>query len=347
MKLPPKLDGPWRITFDTNPDLCNLRCIMCDTHSIYNTRRKRAVRERRIMPIRTIEKVLDSTHIYLKEIIPSTMGEPLLYPYFKELIEIVKRYKLKINLTTNGTFPNLGVEKWGELLLPVVSDVKISINGSTKETAESIMVGLRFEQHIENIKKFLKIRDDVRRDGENYPTVTFQVTFMERNMDELPELLKMAIDLDVDRFKGHHLWVTWPELKNESLKRNTDSIKRWNDMVDLLHEIKKESGSNIKLDNIHKLSESPDNTIPDHWVCPFLGREAWIAWDGTFNVCCAPDNLRRSFGYFGNVNEYDFMELWNSEKYNNLIKNWGTNPICKRCNMRRPMEEIRSSFPDF
>jgi hypothetical protein len=25
--------GPWRITFDTNPDTCNLRCVMCEEHS--------------------------------------------------------------------------------------------------------------------------------------------------------------------------------------------------------------------------------------------------------------------------------------------------------------------------
>lgn len=29
--------APWRITFDTNPDDCNLRCIMCEEHSIYST----------------------------------------------------------------------------------------------------------------------------------------------------------------------------------------------------------------------------------------------------------------------------------------------------------------------
>lgn len=27
---------PWRITFDTNPDDCNLRCMMCEEHSIYS-----------------------------------------------------------------------------------------------------------------------------------------------------------------------------------------------------------------------------------------------------------------------------------------------------------------------
>ena len=29
--------GPWRITFDTNPDDCNLHCIMCEDHSPYSS----------------------------------------------------------------------------------------------------------------------------------------------------------------------------------------------------------------------------------------------------------------------------------------------------------------------
>ena len=336
MKLS-KLPGPWRITFDTNPDLCNIRCIMCDTHSIYSRKKKHP---KHIMPIEIIERVLKSTHVYLKEIIPSTMGEPLLYPYFDKIIDLVKKYNIKLNLTTNGTFPRKDVEEWAWLILPVATDVKISINGASKETAESIMVGLNFEKQIKNIKKFLEVRDKIRKKGINYPTVTFQLTFMEKNLKEIADILKIAIKLNVDRFKGHHLWVTWPEIENESLKRNIEAIERWNKTVDELYKIKEETGSAIKLDNIHKLNPSENTPIPDSWICPFLGKEAWIAWDGTFNVCCAPDNLRRKFGYFGNVNDVDFMELWNSEKYDNLIKSWGDNPICRKCNMRRPVEEV-------
>ena len=80
--------------------------------------------------------------------------------------------------------------------------------------------------------------------------------------------------------------------------------------------------------------------IPQEWICPFLGREAWIAWDGTFNVCCAPDNLRKSLGYFGNVNKQDFIELWNAENYRKLIQNWGNYDVCKECNMSRPINDI-------
>ena len=82
------------------------------------------------------------------------MGEPLLYSKFEDFIKIVKNYKLKLNLTTNGTFPRLGVEKWGNLILPISSDVKISINGFSKDTSERIMSGLNYEKQLENIKKF-------------------------------------------------------------------------------------------------------------------------------------------------------------------------------------------------
>ncbi|MGC8581677.1 MAG: radical SAM protein [Thermoplasmata archaeon] len=336
-KLPHKLPGPWRITFDTNPHLCNLHCIMCDTHSIYNPEK---VKNDHIMQFWIIEKVVKSALPYLKEIIPSTMGEPLLYRDFSKIIELAMRYNIKINLTTNGTFPIYGVEKWGKAVLPVASDVKISMNGINRETGESIMVGINHKKQIDNIIKFVNIRDEVRHTGTNWPTVTLQVTFMERNLKELPDILRFAIDKGIDRLKGHHLWITWPQIKGESLKKNTETISKWNDMVDTLYDIVKSTGSKLKLANIHKLPIENNENVPEEFICPFLGKEAWIAWDGTFNVCCAPDVMRRTFGYFGNVKDKDLIELWNSDAYNNLIDNWGTNYVCRICNMRRPKDEV-------
>jgi len=51
-----KLIGPWRITFDTNPDQCNLRCIMCEEHSNYNIDNKSIIR---IMDFEIIEEVIE------------------------------------------------------------------------------------------------------------------------------------------------------------------------------------------------------------------------------------------------------------------------------------------------
>ena len=337
-----KLKGPWRMTFDTNPDKCNIKCIMCEEHSKYNQKKRNI---NRIMDFSLIESVLkESVKLGLHEVIPSTMGEPLLYSQFERFIELVRKYGLKLNLTTNGTFPRLGVDKWGELILPIASDVKISINGSSKKVAESIMNGLDYEKQMQNINRFIQIRDTIRKSGVNSPTVTLQVTFMERNLTELPDLLRLAIKLDIDRLKGHHLWITHPEVEEESLQRNTEAIRRWDSIALKMKEISESSklknGKTITLDNVYEISDlSGDGVVPSEFLCPFLGKEGWIAWDGTFNVCCAPDNLRQTLGNFGNVTKTDFMDLWNSPEYNNLVGNWGNYSVCKKCNMRRPIYE--------
>lgn len=340
--------GPWRITFDTNPDTCNINCIMCEEHSDYrnkNCEGEVKVKDIRMMDPSIISSVIHSAVPYeLKEIIPSTMGEPLLYPYFDEFIQQAKDNRLRINLTTNGTFPGKGVEEWGNLILPVASDVKISINGPHAILNETIMKGINHEYQLRNMERFIAVRDEVRSSGSNHPNVTMQVTFMESNIDELPELVQLAIDMGADRIKGHHLWVTWPELKSQSMQRSQESRQRWNTMVKTLIDIANKNplqdGSTLRLDNIVPFTENGDSPIiSSDWLCPFAGQEAWIAWDGTFNVCCCPDAQRRTLGHFGNVSETDFIKLWERRTYNNFIQKSGSYEVCNVCNMRRPHVE--------
>ena len=325
-------DGPWRITFDTNPDLCNLNCIMCEEHSIY---RKNKREKNRMMDPTLITKVIEElSENGLEEIIPSTMGEPLLYPHFDNFLNLSDEYDFKINLTTNGTFPKRDVDGWVMKLLPRCSDIKISINGSNKKINERIMRGIKYEKWISNIERFIELRDELG----NETTITFQVTYMKSNFDDLEDLLKLAIEMGVDRFKGHHLWITWPELRSESLTEDIETRKRWNRKVDKLRNI---ADDLISLDNVEKLSiDDKRNKLPEEYVCPFADREAWIAWDGRFNVCCAPDERRREFGDFGNINDRSFLDIWNSEKYRKFVKKAGKASVCKKCNMRRSKEDM-------
>ncbi|MBN1215454.1 MAG: radical SAM protein [Candidatus Lokiarchaeota archaeon] len=332
--------GPWRLTFDTNPDLCNLNCVMCEEHSIYTKHNKK---KNRLMDFQIIKKVVREAKEYgLREIIPSTMGEPLLYPYMEDLIRLTKENYLKLNITTNGTFPGLGVEKWAKLILPIVSDIKISINGATKEIAENIMIGMNFKKFLNDIDILIKMRDIIIKNQINYPSITFQITFMEQNLKELINIIKLAINHNIDRVKGHHLWITHPELQKESLRRNNDSINRWNKHVEKIIEYVKnnplENGKQIFLENFLELSLKKRSK---DWACPFLGKEGWIAFDGTFNVCCAPDNLRRTLGEFGNVLEHNIIDLWNSEIYQSLVKNWNKYQVCQICNMKKPKNKFK------
>ena len=336
--------GPWRITFDTNPDDCNLHCIMCEDHSPYSTtqtNRRGAGLPRRRMDIDLIRQVLaQSKGTPLREIIPSTMGEPLLYRHFDQILDLCETHGVKLNLTTNGTFPGRGAKAWAQRIVPVTSDVKISWNGSTKATQETVMLGSNWDRVLDNVKTFLDVRDVHASNGGNWCRVTFQLTFMEVNFAELPHVVRLAAELGVDRVKGHHLWAHFSQIRQQSMRRDKAAIDRWNDIVDAAHTAAERyplrDGRHVLLDNIFRLDPADKGEIAADAECPFLGKEAWVASDGRFNPCCAPDVLRRTLGEFGNLNETSLYEIWSGDAYRHLQANYMNNTLCQGCNMRRP-----------
>lgn len=337
--------GPWRITFDTNPDYCNYACIMCECFSPYSKVKENKKAEGikpKIMPIATIRKVIqEAAGTPLREIIPSTMGEPLMYKHFNEIINICHEYGLKLNLTTNGSFPAKGAQKWAELLVPILSDIKISWNGASKEVNEKIMIGSKWEAVTKNLKTFLDVRDEYFSKTKKRCSVTLQLTFLESNLLELYDIVKMAIGLGIDRVKGHHLWAHFEEIKDLSMRRDEESVQRWNTEVKRLYELRDAmllpNGKKIILENFTILAKEGVEDLAPGGPCPFLGKEAWVNPEGKFSPCCAPDELRKTLGNFGNVNEIKLEDIWQSNQYKNLQKNYFNHELCKTCNMRKPL----------
>ncbi len=338
--------GPWRITFDTNPDTCNLRCVMCEEHSPHSPlqlKRKEQSLPRRVMPIDLLRRVVaEAAGTGLEEIIPSTMGEPLLYDDFEAILELCREHGVKLNLTTNGTFPRLGARAWAEKIAPLASDVKISWNGATGATHESIMQGAQWESALENVRTFIAVRDRIAREGGNRCRVTFQLTFLESNVAELSAMVRLAAELGVDRVKGHHLWAHFHEIEPLSMRRDASSIRRWNEAVDAAHAAAREhilpGGRPVLLENIHPLREDGTADLAPGGPCPFLGREAWVSAAGRFDPCCAPDAQRRTLGDFGDLHERSIGEIWNGSEYGDLVQTYRSRALCVGCNMRKPVE---------
>ncbi|CAF0994484.1 unnamed protein product [Didymodactylos carnosus] len=348
------LSAPWRITFDTNPDDCNFSCVMCEQHSEHSphqkARKEQKIRRRR-MDFEVMKKVVtEAAPLGLKEIIPSTMGEPLMYRdlkgrTFEDIIQLCHDQKIKLNLTTNGSFfspHGHSVEQWAQALVPVLSDIKFSWNSATKCTQELVMKNSKFEKQLSNLKTFISIRDKIA-------IVTLQLTFMEINLSEIPDIVKLGISLGVDRIKGHHLWAHFTQIKDQNLRRSPDSIRRWNKIVQECQTIAQNqllpNGKQIKLENVFELSEdSGTSSIHPESTCPFLGKEAWINHSGRFDPCCAPDQERLSLGSFGNITDpnQQLMNIWNGATYKNLVKNYSSYPLCQNCNMRKPPTQQHS-----
>lgn len=336
----------WRITIDTNPEDCNLKCIMCEEHSPYSdfipTLFKETGVKRRRMDFETVKDIFSqSEQLGIKEIIPSTMGEPLLYKEFDKIFELSQKHDIKINLTTNGTFPKKSVLEWAKLIVPNTTDIKISWNGATKETSEKVMLGIDYDKAVSNVIEFIKYRDDYFQSTGYFCRVTFQLTFLENNMHELSDIIKLAAKLGVDRVKGHQLWAHFDEIKNLSMRSSKETMTQWNQYVEQAIETqenyRKPNGEKVILENIIPLQENEQNDVPEEYVCPFLNKELWVSATGTISPCCAPDNLRKSLGDFGNINTTSIEEVLESKNYKNLVANYKSISLCKSCTMRKPL----------
>ena len=336
----------WRITIDTNPEDCNLKCVMCEEHSPYsdfipNLFKETGVKRRR-MEFATVEDIfLQAEKLGVKEIIPSTMGEPLMYKGIEGIFELPQKHGIKINLTTNGTFPKLKVEQWANFIVPNTTDVKISWNGATAETAEKVMTGLNYNQVLENVKVFVAKRNEHFTETGWFCRITFQLTFMQNNMHELADIIKLAAELGVDRVKGHQLWTHFEEIKALSMKATKESVANWNEYVKQAYEaqenFRKPNGEKVILENIIPLHDNETKELPEEYECPFLTKEIWISATGNISPCCAPDNLRKSLGDFGNISTTTIEDILQSSVYTELVNNYKTKPLCKTCNMRKPI----------
>lgn len=336
----------WRITLDTNPEDCNLHCIMCEEHSPYSTFKQKlfettGVKSRR-MDFELVEKIIkEAAQLGVKEIIPSTMGEPLLYTEIEKIFELSEKYNYKVNLTTNGTFPRKPVNEWAKIIVPNTTDIKISWNGATEKTASSIMTGINFEKSVDNVKLLIAFRDKHYSLTGHYCRITFQLTFMHNNMHELSEIVKLAAELEVDRIKGHHLWTHFEQIEDLSMKKDEDRITLWNQYVKQVFLAREKyllkNGKQIILENIVPLIHA-DEEVPEEYACPFLEKELWISATGVISPCCAPDNLRKSLGDFGKIQQYSISQVLTSDNYRNLVRNYKKQKLCKTCNMRKPVQ---------
>lgn len=335
----------WRITLDTNPEDCNFHCIMCEEHSPFSDYiSKKLNGKRRRMPKEWLEPIFEQAQkLGVKEIIPSTMGEPLIYRHFDTIVELCYKYNLKMNLTTNGSFPAVSgrtVEEWAKWIVPITTDVKFSWNGATKETDEKVMLGKDFEKTLQNVKTFIAIRDEHHQKTGYYCRVTFQLTFMQNNMHELADIVRLAAELGVDRVKGHHLWAHFEEIQQLSMKASPESIAQWNQYVEQAYQARekflKPNGQKVLLEQIFPLQPDEKQEVPEHYECPFLNKELWISAEGIISPCCAPDEQRKTLGYFGNIQETTLEAVLQSETYQNLLKNYKKMNLCKTCNMRKP-----------
>ncbi len=278
---------------------CNLNCGMC------------------IRP--TLPTFKDMTYKHLNYILrelrdvsvfsPHGYGEPLVHPFFLDLMKKVSDKGHKIHLTTNGT---LLTKKLAKTFLTHSKPFKItlSIDAGEKEKYEWIRKGANFETLKENVSSLMDIRNRYK-----IPTrVIIACTYGKWNEEQIIPLSRFAYNTGVDA-------VTFSDLTIHGVGLATENnIVR--EVSEDLSRAKKYFGRKVKIGYTVAKPKLKDPRCLRPWANTF------IQVNGDVFPCT--DNLDYKLG---NIFETPFKEIWNGSKMVEFRKRFKTNPIgfCPKC----------------
>jgi MoaA/NifB/PqqE/SkfB family radical SAM enzyme len=147
------------------------------------------------------------SHVHL-----SGWGEPLLHPRLWDMARALRAQGLKVSLTTNGLGLNEEVQTQ---VLEHLDMVAISLDGARAETYERVRPGADFHRLVQQVAALCSRKRSL---GLERPEVVLLFLKMRPNLAELPEFLRLAASLGVDRVNAPNLdFIPAPEMEPLSL----------------------------------------------------------------------------------------------------------------------------------
>ena len=177
---------------------CNLKCPMCLTGQGRVSKLSNGIMDMELyMSIisQMKDKPIVRTALFFR-------GDPLLHPNIVEMVAIASDNNLKPYFHTNAML--LKPELSRELILAGLTYISFSIDDETKEGYEKNRLGGLFEQTIDNVRRFLEIKKNLKND---LPFVVIQKVDIDgRGLTKAYKAL--FDDLPVDQFKLNpmHNW---------------------------------------------------------------------------------------------------------------------------------------------
>ena len=269
-----------RLTLLTNPDRCNLHCPLC-----FLNQRGRAFGMGE-MPIEVARAAIerfagDGVPGRLREVIPSTMGEPLLYTYFGELLDFCRASRIPLNLTTNGTFPGFwGTDAGMERLLDACSDIKVSCMALDEATFDEMMPGFSFGRWRDNVNRLA---------GFGRGSVTLQVTVHKKLVAKVPEILAWAQSIGISRIKWNlPVFISGGETLRACYGIDDAMVRELRELIATVAPETLRCEGSLFFDGNDVASRCGDAD-----GCAMFKDEIWILPDGTEEFCPNPE---RRFG---------------------------------------------------
>lgn len=188
--------GPLYINVEPT-NACNLKCATCSIDGS---------RKRGLMDMDLFRKIIDDAYesdVY--EVALFLGGEPLLHKRIPEMVEYVTRKGMEPRIYTNACLLD---KKMAEALIDAgLVFLGISFDGDNKEDYEAMRVGATYEDVLENVLNFLRVKKAKNTDLP-YVAILMLKMLENPNQEIAPEFRALFDGLPVDEFtaRNPHDW---------------------------------------------------------------------------------------------------------------------------------------------
>ncbi len=233
-------------------------------------------------------------------------GEVLLHPQFYDLCEYANRFGVSLGMTTN--LSTLAGRR-AETIRKFFNTVRVSVDGSTRQTYESIRTRLRFDRLCRN----LEILADIRRDK---PDLGCELAFvaMRQNIAELPDVIEMAGRYAFDSVAVNFVHIYSASALDDSLLFHREQA---NESFDLARAKAARLGLVLDIPNNFDVSRPPyvasQQLTEGHRRCVRPWQRVRILLNGDVVPCCHLLDLP-----MGNALTEPLEGVWNGRKLQDL-----------------------------
>jgi MoaA/NifB/PqqE/SkfB family radical SAM enzyme len=305
-QLTPPLPGELQVEVT---GACNLACAMCLV-----SYRPRLGRAQGAMCFHTFKTVVDGLP-ELERLTLQGLGEPLLAPDLPRMVAYATARGARVGFNTNAML--LDRARSRALVEAGLDWLHVSLDGATAATNESIRAGARFGVVRRNV---IALVEEQARAGTGRPRLSLVFVAMRRNVDELPELVRLAHEWGVGRVRvqnlSHSFDDTDPAGAYADIRRFAAEEALWSGEDDARAEavfararsLAAQLEVELRLPRLRE-PEEPGSARGCDW--PFTS--AYVTHRGLVQPCCMVMGDDRIA--LGDAGERPFGEIWRGKEY--------------------------------
>ncbi len=323
-------------------NICNLDCTTC----MRNIWQEPAG----MMSLDTFNRIMDGLRQFspAPSIFFGGYGEPLAHPEILGMVARAREVSPEVELITNGILLTEDIIR--RLVELEVKTLWVSIDGASPESYSDVRLGATLPIVLENLQRLQTIKQHHYR---HWPQLGIAFVAMAQNLADLPEVVRMGLQLGAVRFSISNVLAHTPELRQQILYEKAhydfrNHMPRRVPVVDLprmdatpeymhvLHELM----NTATLLNLNNCSSAASVNR-----CPFVEKGSTsIRWDGEISPCLPLLHTHSSYlddhqrvshaASFGNINDKDLRQLWLDPEYlalRNRLQTFDFSP-CTYCN---------------